>query len=291
VNQFVISIIEGLTLGATYALIALGIIIIFRATDTFNFAHGEFMVLGAYLVARWQTRGHAPDIVVALVSLTIVAAAGWLLFRVVLRRIVGMPPFVGVVATLGFASIADGFLGMSFGSKQYSIKYDWLPKGTVTIFGARVSAATLAVAAVSLTIAAVAAAIVRWTQVGAKLRAAGQDVLLASQRGINVNRVYAGAWGVGCALAGVAGIAYGATNIVSTDMVSLGLVAFPAILLGGLDSIGGAIVGGIACGLVQSFTTSYIGGQWTDVATYSLLLVVILVKPSGLFGTKTVVRV
>jgi branched-chain amino acid transport system permease protein len=159
------------------------------------------------------------------------------------------------------------------------------------VFGARLGTAALTVGAISLAIAGATAIAIWKTRLGARLRAAGQDVLLASQSGINVHRIYAGAWAVGCALAGFAGIAYGATNIVSPDMVSLGLVAFPAILLGGMDSIGGSILGGILVGIVQAFTATYIGGDWTDVATYSLLLLVILIKPTGLFGTQTIVRV
>jgi branched-chain amino acid transport system permease protein len=290
-SEFVTAVFSGVALGGTYALVALGIIIIFRATDTFNFAHGQFMLIAAYLVGRWQTSWGAPDVLIVLLALLIVAVIGWLTFRLLLRRVVGMPPFTSIIATLGFASVADGVLSMIFGTENYAISFSWLPQGVVTILGARIGAEVLTVALISLGLSAITAVVVAKTKMGARLRAAGQDVLLASQSGINVNRVYAGAWAMGCALAGFAGIAYGTTNFVSADIVSLGLVAFPAILLGGLDSIGGAIVGGILCGLVQSFTASYAGGQWTDVTMYSLLLLVILLKPSGLFGTKTIVRV
>jgi branched-chain amino acid transport system permease protein len=290
-RQLVVTLVDGAALGGAYALVSLGLIIIYRGTDTLNFAHGQFMLLAAYLVARWQTQIQVPFGVVALASLLVVATCGWVLFRVVLKRIIGQPPFMGVVATLGVAAIADGVMGLLFGFQQYHVTIQWMPTGTVTLLDARLSTAALAVAAVSLLAAGSVALAVRRTRAGASLRAAGQDVLLASMSGINVHRVYAASWAIGCALAGLAGLIYAATNLVSTDMVALGLLAFPAILLGGLDSIEGSIVGGLLVGLVQAFTAGYIGGEWISVTTYSVLLAIILFRPSGLFGTKVVVRV
>jgi branched-chain amino acid transport system permease protein len=289
--QVIVSLIGGVSLGGTYALIALGIILIFRATDTFNFAHGEFMLLAAYLMAKWQGEWHVPVVFTLLAGLAVTGLVGWVLFRVVLRRIVGAPTFIGVIATLGFASIADGVMSIIFGPNEYTITFSFLPSGSWVWGGAHISKEQVILAIVSLVVAGAAAVYISVTRVGARVRAAGQDALLASQSGINVHRIYAASWAVGCALAGFAGITYGATGVVTSDITSLGLVAFPAILLGGLDSIGGSIAGGIIIGLVQSFTASYVGGQWTDVSAYVILLLVILLKPSGLFGTETVVRV
>lgn len=290
-EQFVVTIIVALSLGGTYSLIALGLIIIYRGTDTFNFAHGEFMLLAAYLVAEWQGKWHAPLLVVMIASLVVVAFAGWFLFRIVLRRVIGKPIFIGVVATLGVAAMMDGIMGLIFGSGDYQVSSTWLPTGSVTILTARVGVAPVIVAAISLAIAALVAVVVRKTPSGARLRASGQDVLLASQSGINVQRVNGASWAIGCALAGVAGIAYAQTNFVAPTMTSLGLLAFPAIILGGMDSIEGSIFGGIIIGAAQSFTASYWGGQWVEVSSYTILLLVVLLMPNGLFGTRTVVRV
>jgi branched-chain amino acid transport system permease protein len=291
VPDFIAATVDGLSAGAIYSLIALGLVLIFRATGTFNFAHGEFMLLAAYLVAEWQRDWRAPEIVVALASLLVVAATAWVLFKIVLQRVVGMPPFVGVVATLGIASVADAIMLIIFGPTQYVITYSWLPNGAFTVLSARLGKTELLVLIIGLALSGATALLVRRTGLGRHLRAAGQDALLASQGGIRVNGIYGGAWAVGCALAGVAGILYGATNTVSPDITSLGLVAFPAILLGGLDSIEGSIVGGVVCGLVQNYTDIYIGSQWSDVSTYAILLLVLMLRPSGLFGTRSVVRV
>jgi branched-chain amino acid transport system permease protein len=290
VSQLIIALVDGVSLGATYALIALGLVLIFRATTTFNFAHGHFMLLGAYLVASWQDFGDVPLVLVMLAGIAVVAAAGWVLFRLVLRRIVGAPPFVGVIATLGFAAVADALMLIIFGNQIYTIDASMLPSGTWTWGGARVSQSIVVLSGVSLLVAGVAAWVLERTQMGAKVRAAGQDVLLASQSGINVHRVYGACWAAGCALAGLAGITYGSNNAIGPEVSALGLLAFPAILLGGLDSIGGSVVGAMIIGLTHAFTASFIGGTWTYVTTYSLLLVVILVKPSGLYGTVTAAR-
>lgn len=289
-SQLIVTIVSGIALGGTLALISLGVVIIYRGTDTFNFAHGQFMLLAAYIVARWHGVLGSPEGVLMLASLLIVSLVGFVLFRTTLNRIIGQPPFVGVIATLGVAAVADGVMGLIFGFQQYSINYSWLPHGTLTVLGARLGKADLAIAAASLLVAAVVTIGVLRTRAGAMLRAAGQDVLLASQSGINVHRVYAASWALGCGLAALAGLAYSSTNIITPDMASLGLLAFPAVLLGGLDSIEGSVAGGIIVGLVQAFTASYLGGEWTNVTTYAILLLVVLFIPTGLFGTRVVVR-
>jgi len=123
------------------------------------------------------------------------------------------------------------------------------------------------------------------------VRAAGQDSVLASQGGIHVRRMYIGAWVIGGVLAAIAGILYGSTSIVDSSMSGLGLIAIPALVLGGLDSFEGAVAGGLIVGIVQGFITVYLGGQWVNPVTYTLLLVVLLVLPRGLFGTQEVLKV
>jgi branched-chain amino acid transport system permease protein len=135
------------------------------------------------------------------------------------------------------------------------------------------------------------AVVVRFTSLGRRIRAAGQSPLLASQGGINVRRLYLGSWAIASVLAGIAGIAYGTTNIVGTGLVGVALSAFPAILIGGLDSVEGAIVGGLLVGVFQGFVATYLDPKLLDVLTYSLLLVIMLFLPQGMFGTKSIARV
>ncbi len=289
--RVIVSLIGGSALGGTYALVALGIVLAFRATGTFNFAHGQFMLFPAFLVGAWQAQ-HVHSLAVSItVGLVIIATVGLVFYLLVLQRTVGLAHFMGVIATFGLAAMLDGTMLIFFGSPQYNIDFPLLPHGAVVLLGARVSAASLTLAAFTLLLAGAVAAGLRFTPLGIKIRAAGQHAILASQGGINVRVLYMGSWALAAALAGVAGIAYGTTNIVNHSLVDVALAAFPAILIGGLDSIEGAVVGGLLVGIAQGFIATYLGPQLLDVLTYGLLLVVMLIFPQGLLGTRTVTRV
>lgn len=286
-----VSIVGGLSLGAIYALITLGLVLGFRATDTLNFSHGQFMLLAAYLTGKWQASTNLPFVVVALAALVIVAIVGALLYRVVLQRMVGLPHFMPVIATLGFAAVADGIMGIIFGAQEFVIDVPGLPEGHITIFGARFSQASIVLTIFGFGLALAVAAALHYTDMGRRVRAAGQDPLLASQGGIKVHTIYLGSWAISTALAGVAGIVHSSSTVVTPGMIELALLAFPAMLLGGLDSIGGAIVGGAIVGLLQGFVAAYLGGEYVNVVTYVALLLVMLFLPEGFFGTKKVSRV
>jgi branched-chain amino acid transport system permease protein len=131
----------------------------------------------------------------------------------------------------------------------------------------------------------------RFTTLGVRIRAAGQNSLLASQGGINIQWVYLGSWVLACVLAGIAGIAYGSVNSVNSGIEDLALLAFPAALLGGLDSIPGSLIGGFGIGLVGGFVSAYMGGEYVTVVTYLVLLAVMLFMPHGIAGTRSVRRV
>ncbi len=286
-----VSVIGGLALGAVYALITLGLVLAYRATDTLNFSHGQFMLFAAYLTGKWQAATSLPFIVVAAAAIAITALFGALLYRIVLRRMVGLPHFMPVIATLGFAAIADGAMGILFGAEQFAITVPGLPQGFVMIAGARFSTASLVLTAFGFGLALALAGGLHFTDLGRRVRAAGQDPLLAAQGGINVNLIYLGSWAMSAALAGIAGIVHASSTLVTPGMIELALLAFPAMLLGGLDSIGGALIGGALVGLLQGFIAAYLGGEYVNVATYVVLLLVMLALPEGLFGTKKVSRV
>jgi branched-chain amino acid transport system permease protein len=290
-DRLVVSVIGGASLGGVYALIGLGLVLVFRATATLNFAHGEFMLLPAFLVGWWQA-SHPTNIGPGFVIAGVVAALiGTFFYLTVMRRATGLPPFISFVATLGLASILDGVMGIIFGVNSYTIRIPGLPHGVVDILGARFSTGSLALTCFTLVLAGAVAAVMRFTTLGTRIRAAGQDAVLASQGGIQVRRLYTGSWAAAGVLAAVAGLAYGTSNIVDTSMTSLALAAFPAVLLGGLDSFEGAVAGGLLVGVVQGFTATYLGGTYLDLVTYSLLLGVLLLFPYGLLGSRRVERV
>jgi branched-chain amino acid transport system permease protein len=290
-DRVIVSIAGGGAIGGTYALVALGIVLAFRATGTFNFAHGQFMLFPAFLVGAWQAEHRASLAVSIIVGLLAISGVGLAFYLVVLQRTVGMLHFMGVIATFGLAAVLDGVMLIVFGSPQYNIAFPGLPQGVVHVLGTRVSAASLVITAFTLLLAALVAAGLRFTPLGIRIRAAGQDAILASQGGLNVRVIYMGSWALAACLAGIAGIAYGTTNLTNSSLVDVALAAFPAILIGGLDSIEGAVVGGLLVGIAQGFIATFLGSQYLDVLTYGLLLVVMLVFPTGLLGTRTVTRV
>jgi branched-chain amino acid transport system permease protein len=279
----------GLLLGGTYALIALGLVVAFRATRTFNFAHGELMLLPAFIVGYLQSR-HAPILLSITIAVVVGGAVGAAFYLLVLRRTTGLPVFMGIIATFGLAAILDGAMGLIFGANQYQIVIGALPTGELTVDGARISETSITLTVLTLVLAIIVVVIMRYTHLGVMVRAAGQDPVLANQCGIPIGRVYLGSWIAAAVLAAIAGISYGCTAVVNTDLTALPLAAIPAIVIGGIDSIEGAVVGGVIIGLVQGFVQVYWGGLAVNVTTYALLLVALLLYPQGLFGTKEIVR-
>jgi branched-chain amino acid transport system permease protein len=288
-NQVSAFLITGLSLSGTLALIALGLVLIMRATGVFNFAQGEFMLLPAILAARLQMAGW-PLWLALITGIVCGSAIAVVFYRFVLERTVGLNQIFPVIATLGFASVLDGVMGLAFGTTNYSLTISFLPSGTVKFLGAQFTVVSIVTAVGSLALAVIVAAVLRFTRVGARLRSAGQDPLLASLGAINVRRIFVASWAIAAALAAVAGMAYASTTVVNSTITSLALLAAPAIVLGGFDSIEGAVVGGLVIGFVQSAVQTYVGGQYVQVISYVLLLLVLQFFPNGLFGTKQIVR-
>lgn len=282
---------SGLWLGSTYALIALGMVLAFRATQTLNFAHGELMLLPAYVVAKLSVSSGMPIYLAVVVAILITAAVAALMYLVLLRHTAGMSMFVAVVVTMGVAVVLDGLMAIVFGANDQYYNLPGLPSSTISVLGARISLFTLAMGAFGFGLALLVAAVLRYTHAGLRLRAAGQDSILASQGGVNVARICLVSWAIAGALAAVAGISYGASNVVNVSVIALALNAFPAMLLGGLDSIEGAIVGGAIIGLIQAAVSVYSNGALAGVVSYFVLLLTLLVLPYGIFGTREVARV
>lgn len=290
-QTFVTAVVTGLLLGGTYAMIALGMVLVFRATHTFNFAHGSVMLLAAYVIGRWSSGTTGSLLFTSALAFLAAAVVDIIFFQVVLRRLIGASLFLSLVATLAFASVLDGLMGMIFSAPQYEVRNPLLPDGTVDIAGARVQVATVVIAVVSILFTTAIALFLQRSGVGIRMRAAGQTPLLASQSGINVRRTFVLTWAVAGVLAAVAGLTFASTNLVTAQIAEVALFALPAMMLGGLDSIGGAVVGGVLIGLVQGVTTMYWGGQHVELVTYVVLLLTLLALPSGLFGTRVVSRV
>ena len=308
--KFAEAIAEGLSLGAIYALLAMGFVIIFKATQVLNFAHGALAALGAFLVAAFASIINFPGrfmegspqwlqwTLSVLVALIAAAAVGMIIERLFLRPMVGEELFAVAIVTLGIDIALRNVTNDFIGTNPRPLGDPWgvnvLDLGWVTI-----AYTEIAQIIVSLVLVAGVALFFR-SRTGVAMQATAFDQEAARAQGISVGRIFSVAWAIGAVLAAVAGIFVSVfpRRAAGVDPATafFAFKAFPAIILGGLDSVVGAVVGGFAIGLAESFAGEYItwsalGTGFAGIVPYLLMLLVLLIKPYGLFGTEEIRRV
>jgi branched-chain amino acid transport system permease protein len=299
VAYFIQLFFAGIALGCIYALIGLGFAIIFKATGVINFAQGELLLVGAYLLSAGVFEWHIGFWLALLVSIVATVLIGLLFERFVLRRMIGRPVFAILMITIGLDTILFTLVSAIWGSNP-------LPAGTpfdltsgFNAGGVHFGADDLWTIAVTVLLCAALFYFFRMTRYGLAMRATALDLEAALAMGINVRTVNALAWGIAAAIATIGG-AFLAIKSVAIDptLGSTALLAFPAIILGGIDSIPGAIVGGILIGLAQVLTAGYesnfanvLGTGFHEITPYLIMILVLLVRPYGLFGTRKVERI
>lgn len=317
-SQFLNGLVAGISFGGIIALIALGYVIIYRATHTLNFAQGALLTLGAY-VAYWLSGPiegikfvnppsllRLPLFVAGLISMVILAAVGWLIERVVVRRFRGQPVFAVIMATLGVAIILGQFMiavwntiGVSLDTPFDSQK-PWVDFGPVRI--SQIDLVTLVAVGV---ITVLFFFVFQRSKLGTAMKATAYDQEAAIAQGISPSVIFGASWAISAALAALAGVllASGAGSNspqVSPSLAAIAFLGFPAIVLGGVDSPGGAVLGGLIIGIVWNLFATYdtqvhdvlhLGHDFYQVAPFVLMIIVLLLRPAGLFGTKEVRRV
>lgn len=295
-NQFLTLLLNGLSLGSIYALIALGFVIIFKASEVVSFTHGSLLLLGAYAVARLS--GTIGFLLAVMAGLAITAVAALLVERLIINRLRGAPVISLAIVTIGVDVILLTDLVRRIGSDILNVPHPWAGQ-SVDIAGVGMSQNR----AIAMLVAGVLIAgfflLFKYSSWGVAMRASAEDGETAALMGIQQGRVSALAWVVAGVLAGVAALfLVGApTPGVSGATYAVALRALPAAILGGLDSTGGALVGGLLIGLAESFAAGYqehilfLGRGFGEVVPYVVMILVLLVRPSGLFGTKELTRV
>jgi branched-chain amino acid transport system permease protein len=298
VTTFFQLLVAGLALGCIYALVALGFTIIYRASQVINFAQGSFLLLGAYFVSWFTLDRSYPFAVAALLALAITAVVGVVFQLVVLRFTVGQPVFTVVMITIGLNIALEGAVPAMFGSTQRSIGDPW-GSSAVSLGSVVINWDKLFTIVVTLLILGMFFAFNRFSRYGLAMRATAMDEEAAMAVGVPTRRVHAMAWGLAGAVATVGGFFLaGFPNSLSPGIDAIALRAFPAIILGGLDSPLGAVVGGVIIGLVEELTAGYqpnyaswLGNNFYSVAPYIVMILVLLVRPYGLFGQRPAERV
>jgi branched-chain amino acid transport system permease protein len=298
-TTFIQLLFGGLAQGCDFALIALGFTIIFKASEVINFAQGEFLLLGAFVVSIAMFSWHLNFVFALVFGAALTAALGVVFQRVALRRMIGQPPFAIIMVTIGLNVVLLTIVTIALGAKFPRSPAPFGFSAHFTVGGISLPYNQLATIAATLLICAALYAFFRYTRYGLAMRATAIDQEAALAVGIQISRVHALAWAISGAVATIGGIFLASNN--PTFDVSLGnaaLVAFPAIILGGLDSVLGAVVGGVAIGIIYELAqgysvhlTSTLGTGFYVIVPYLVMILVLLIRPYGLFGTRKVERV
>lgn len=281
-----LTLITGVSVGAVYALVALGFVVVFKATDVLNFAHGHFIVIGAYasLLLVEELRMGVVTTLLTLISLGLVVGAG--IHHLLMRWTIGTPLFTKVMVTIGLSLIIQSVLLMLFGSAPRTFDSP-VPQDPILFSGVRISTANVVVLAVSGLLVVGFIILMLKTRLGIQLRATAANPEAALLMGINRQRVLAIAWGIAVALGLIAGFFMATVSpLVTPAMSAVGMRAFPAAVLGGLTSLPGAIVGGLMVGVAEQMAAYYIGSESQNAVAFGLLLLVLVIRPQGLFGQK-----
>ncbi len=278
-------LVSGIAQGCIYGLIALGFVLIYKATETVSFAQGELMMLGAFLGLALMTALGFPFWLSVISAIAAMGAFGVLLERIVIRPILGQPAFSIVMLTIGIGYVARGAITMipNVGTDTHTLPVPYRNE-VLELGGVVFAVEQLAVIGVTALLCALLYLMFRHSKVGIAMQAASQNQLAAYYMGIPVKRLNGLVWGLAAAVAAVAGLLLAPITFIHANMGFIGLKAFPAAVVGGFGSLPGAIVGGLIIGVVESMSGFFLPEGFKDVAAYVVVLVMLMIKPNGLFG-------
>jgi branched-chain amino acid transport system permease protein len=275
--------VNGIAVGAIYALVALGLVLIYKATEVLNFAHGDLLMVAAFSAWGLITLAKLPFWLALLVTMALVAALAFVLDAVVIRRIAGQPQFAGVMLTIALAFMIRGLVSMFFGPESRNYATPWSGQ-TSHLAGLAVADLQLVILGVCLGVTALLFVFFRNTRLGVAMQAASQNQLAAYLNGVRVKRVNSLVWALAGATAAVAGVLLAPITLVDISLWFVTLKALAALVLGGFGSIPGAIVGGLLIGLIEQYAGVYLPDGSKDVVAYLVLIAVLIVRPRGLLG-------
>ena len=285
--QFLQLVISGIAQGCIYGLIALGFVLIYKATETVSFVQGELMMLGAFGGLACMTMLGFPYWLSVICAIVAMAVFGVLLERIVIRPILGQPAFSIVMLTIGIGYVARGLITMipGIGTETHTLPVPYKDEiwkvGTLVL-----NVEQMVVIAATSALCALLFAIFKYSKMGIAMQASSQNQLAAYYMGIPVKRINGLVWGLASAVAAIAGLLLAPITFVHANMGFIGLKAFPAAVVGGFGSLPGAIVGGLIIGIVESLAGFYAPDGIKDIAAYVVVLIMLMVKPNGLFGEK-----
>lgn len=283
--QLIVNII---VLGSIYALIACGYVLIYRVSRVLNLAHGELMMLGAYLLLATASlfTGHPAMAIAAAILLSL--TAGVLVYVFLMRKMTGEMVLAAILTTVALGILIRGVIVLIWSSQQqYPAQALHVPNPSLVLIGdARISLWSAVLVVMTVVVYGGLFFFLRFGRWGMRMRAAGQNPLLAAQRGINLHGVYALAWSLSTLTGALAGMLMALDSGITTGMPVIGLKAFPAALVGGLDSLVGALIGGLIIAAAEVLLIYYVDPLLSDVVPFLVLIAMLIARPWGLFGTR-----
>ena len=287
-------LVNGVIVGALYGVVAMCFVLIYKASRVVNFAQGEFLIIGAFACYWLVSEFEMPFGAAFLFALVFMAAFGAALQFVVLRPLIGEPVISVIMVTIGLAIFFQALLKWLFGADTLS--YPKVFDGAAEILGVRFEAAYALILAVSIVTMAAFYFFFTRSRAGLAMRATAFDQQAAQSLGISIQKSFAVAWAISALVSAVAGVTLGLVNGISTSLAFIGIKVFPAVILGGLDSVAGGVAGGVVIGLLENLA-EFVDGQYLHwgnmhaVAPFYILVLILMVKPHGFFGTEDIERV
>jgi len=286
--------VSGLAVGCLYALIALGFVLIFKATGVLNIAQGEIIMISAFICYFLVVNFHIPFLISVLLTIIIAGLMGILTERLILRPMIGEPLFAVIMITIGLSIFLRSMAGISFGYNNLTFPSPF-PDEVINLGGVILSYAQVWIMVSTAVLIGVFFIFFKYSRMGLAMRGTADDQDTALLMGISVKRVFATIWGLSFLTAAIAGVFLGNTMVINIALANVAINAFPAIILGGLDSIPGAIIGGLAIGVIENISGGYldqmVGGGVKDVVPFAFMFLVLMIRPYGLFGKKEIERV
>ena len=290
-------VVSGIVVGSIYALSALGFVLIYKSSRVLNIAHGQIIAAGAFITYALTMWLGIPIALSFVLSMVITFFLAMSVERIFLRRLIGEPIISVIMVTIGLMFILDGLIYFTpFGTQNFSFP-EFLPITPISLGGVSISWTQMVGVVLTFIMIAAFSWFFKKSTIGISMRAVSDDQMASMSIGISVPRVFGLAWATaGLSAAAAGGIIGNITGLKFDTLQAFGILVFPVVILGGLDSILGAVVAGIIMGLIQQFASGYLDGNWGlngtgEVMPYIILLIILLFKPHGLFGTHEIERV
>jgi branched-chain amino acid transport system permease protein len=288
-------VVTGFAQGMVYALIAIGFVIILKCSEVFNIAQGHFVLIGGYLGYTFLVTFGLPAWAALGMSIVTAIVMGLLIERLVLRPLMGEPVLAVIMATIALSTILGGVATLLWGA-EYKAYHGLLPTINLKAGAISIPSESLIGLIVSIICVAMLMLLFRYTKIGLAMRATAEDLQVVQSVGIRATTVYAVSWIIACVVGVIGGILLGGVSGANMELATIGLKAFAVVLLGGVNSVGGAIIAGIILGMLENVASGYLdpllpGGGLAQVFPFIVMIIVLIFRPHGLFGLATIERI